>query len=82
MAESTREGARGELFVVCPRGHENHIMWMDRPAEVGTTLLDDSELAALHQWTYEGGPVAFPPPVRCADCGVSLVGMSIEGREP
>lgn len=81
MAESTREGAHGELFVVCPRGHENHIMWTDRPMGVGV-LLDESELAALHGWTYEGEPAVYPPPRRCGDCGVALVGMSVEGREP
>jgi hypothetical protein len=81
MAEATQqEGALGELFVECPRGHHVHIAWTDRPVEAGL-LLDESEMAAVQRFTYEGGrwPVA---PTKCPEpeCGVALHGQTIQGR--
>lgn len=80
MAEATKEGALGELYVECPRGHHVHVAWTDRPILVGV-LLDESEMQAVNRFTYCEGPAQTLAPVCCPVCGVVLHGQPIEGRE-
>lgn len=81
MAEATREGALGELYVECPRGHHVHVAWTDRAILIGL-LLDESEIAAVHRFTYCGGSWQPVAPACCPEpeCGVSLHGQGVQGR--
>jgi hypothetical protein len=79
-----RGAALGELYVECPRGHEVHIAYTDRPLTAGA-LLDPDELAAVHRFTWgDLGvlDVALHPvaDVGCPTCRVKLHGQPVQGR--
>ncbi len=76
MADTDRDGARGELYVECPRGHEVHVAWVDRPVRANV-MLDDDEVAAVRRFVAGAGGLS----ARCPDCDVVLHGAIVQGRE-